>query len=192
MRYRKSLGLLAVAVAASLMFAANASATTLTTPTGTASTSTIHWVSAGGHYKLANAQATVECSATEEWTVTSHGSGVTVAGPITHATYTGCTNGWTVEVTSAGTFQIHWLSGYNGRITSSGKKGRWTLHTIFGDIVCEYGTNNTTIGTVTGGNPATIHVEGSMPFEGGSGLCGSGSASISGSLVSTDAVYVDQ
>jgi hypothetical protein len=192
MRSMKMLGLLVVVAAALMAFTASASATTVTTPTGTVATSTIHWVNTGGHWVAANAQGTVRCSATEVWTVTNHGAGVTVAGSISHATYTGCTDGWTVEVVSAGSFQIHWTSGYNGRVTSSGKRGRWILHTIFGDIECEYGTENTTIGTFTGGSPATIDIEGSMPFVKGSALCGSGAASISGTLVATDAVYIDQ
>jgi hypothetical protein len=41
------------------------------------------------------------------------------------------------------------------------------LHTIFGDISCEYGTVETDLGALTGGNPATLDIAAVIPFIGG-------------------------
>jgi hypothetical protein len=190
MKYVKILGLLAVAAAALMAFAASASATTVTTGTGGETTPTIHAVSEG-HAILENPNANIECASTVEGTVTSHGTGVTTVGHITSLTFTGCTSGWTVTVNSPGSLEIHWTSGYDGTLTSSGATITAVLHTIFGDITCRYVTNATHIGTVTGGNPATLHIEGSIPFHSGSGFCGEGASRWTGSYTTTSALYVD-
>jgi hypothetical protein len=194
MKYVKILGLLAVAAAALMAFAASASATTVTTETvGGAidTTPTIHAVSEG-HAVLENSFANIECASTVEGTVSSHGSGVTTVGGISTLTFTGCTNGWTVTVNAPGSLEIHWTSGSNGTLTSSGATVTAVLHTFFGDVTCRYSTNNTHIGTVTGGSPsATLHIEGSIPFHSGGGLCGEGASRWTGSYTTTRPLVVD-
>ena len=198
MKYVKILGLLAVAAAALMAFAASASATTVTTTTGgAAATPTIHAVSeekavAGTtHVLLHNEAATIQCNSTTEGTVESHGSGVTAKGLLSALTFTNCTEGWTVEVVSRGSLEIHWTSGHNGTLTSSGATVKATLHLgIFGTVECNYLTANTDVGTVTGGNPATLHIEASIPKESGSALCGGGNAAWTGAYKTTSALYI--
>jgi hypothetical protein len=192
MKYVKILGLLAVAAAALMAFAASASATTVTSPTGSKTTPTIHAVSEGGHVVLANSNANIECASTVEGTVESHGEGVTARGRITALTFSSCTNGWTVTVDNLGGLEAHWTSGYNGTVTSSETTVSATLHTIFGTIHCRYLTSNTDIGTLTGGNPATLDISASIPFHSGGGLCGSGNSAWSGKYLLTGTFYLDK
>jgi hypothetical protein len=194
MKYVKILGLLAVAAAALMAFAASASATTVTTETAGGaidSTPIIHAVNEGGHVSLANTTANIECSSTVEGEVESHGSGVTAGGKISILEFTGCTNGWTVKVEANGSLEVHYTSGSNGTLTSSGATVTAILHTLFGDITCRYSTNNTHIGTLTGGSPGTLHITGSIPFHSGGGLCGTGNSQWSGNYVTTLPLFVD-
>jgi hypothetical protein len=190
MRYTKILGLLAVAAAALMAFAGTASATTITSPTGTLATPTIHLPSEG-HVTLANSNSNLECAWTIEGAIASHGSGLTAQVKISNFSITGCTGGWTFTANTLGTLEIHWTSGYNGTVTWTGTTIIGVLHTIFGDITCRYLPNSTDFGTLTGGNPATIDITASLPFHSGGGLCGSGASQLSGSLVTTSALYVD-
>jgi hypothetical protein len=194
MKYVKILGLLAVAAAALMAFAGTASATYVTTTTGGATAEPIiHAVNEGGHVTLANSNSNIECSSTVEGKVESHKVGkasTPASGKISTLEFTGCTGGWTVAVEAKGELSITSTSGHNGTLTSSGSTVTATLHTFFGDIVCRYLTNGTHIGTVTGGNPATLHIEGSIPFHSGGGLCGSGTAQWTGNYVTTSALYI--
>jgi len=188
MKYIKILGLLAVAAAALMAFAGSASATTVTTTTGgAAATPKIHGVNEGGHVVLANSIANIECSSTYESSVESHGAGVTDKGVFIAWLFTGCTNEWHVTIIALGSFETHWISGHNGVVTIS---GLLFSATRFG-VTCNYETKNTSIGTVTGGSPATLDVSASIPIAAGSSfLCGSGNAKFSGSYVTTSALYV--
>jgi len=188
MRHSKKIGLLAVVAAATLAFAASASATVVTTTTGgEVETPTIHAVSENGHVTLANSIANIECSSTAEGKVESHGEEAPATGKISSLTFTGCTNGWHVTANAPGSLSVNWTSGYNGDLYSSGAN---VSTTRFG-VTCNYETNNTTIGTVSGGNPATLNIEGNIPIAAGSSfLCGSGNAKWSGSYVTTAALFV--
>jgi hypothetical protein len=190
MKYAKILGLLAVAAAALMAFAASASATTVTSPTGTIATPTIHAVNEGGHVKLANPVANIECSSTVEGKVETHGTTETAEGAITTLDFTGCTNNWVVTTISPGTLIAHWTSGYNGILTSNGAK----VKTVRLGLTCVYETKNTEIGTITGGNPATLDITAKIPINEAesSKLCGTGTAAWSGSYVTTSALYLDQ
>lgn len=191
MRHLKMLGLLAVAAAALMALAVSASATSVTTTTGgTASTPTFHAVNEGGHVSLANTIANIECNWTVEGTVTSHGAGKAAAGHLSTLSITNCTNGWTYIANANGTFSVTWTSGHNGTVSSTGATITGIRHTIFGTVECRYQTSSTHLGTLTGGNPATLHISASLPFHSGGGLCGSGSSQLSGSLVTTNALYV--
>jgi hypothetical protein len=180
-----------VAAAITMAFAAAASATVVTTSTGgSAATPTIHAAGEGGHVVLDNPIANIECSSTLEWKVESHGESVTAKGNLSSLSFTGCTNNWTVTINAAGSLEAHWISGHNGTLTSNGTTLTAIRHTIFGTIECRYATSNTDIGTLTGGNPATFHIEAKIPVHGGSGLCGSGTASWTGKYVATTAAYI--
>ena len=189
MKYVKILGLLAVAAAALMAFAGTASATTVATSTGgAAATPTIHAVNSGGHVKLANPIANIECSSTVEGKVESHGAGVTAKGNITTLNFTGCTNSWHVTATVNGSLEVHYTSGHNGLLTSNGAK----VDTTRLGVTCVYETKNTSIGTVTGGAPAKLAISASIPINSteSSGLCGSGNAAWSGSYETTSALYI--
>jgi hypothetical protein len=185
MRYVKTLGLLGVAAAALMAFAGSASATTLTSPTGTTYTGTIKAASepdavAGtNHVLLHNETADIECNSTVEGKVEKHGAGKAVSGKISKLVFNNCTEGWTVHVVSGGELSVTSDGGYNGTLFSTGATVEATS-SFFG-ITCRYRTNNTHIGTLTGGTPATLKISASIPFHGGSFFCGGENAAWTGS-----------
>jgi len=72
-----------------------------------------------------------------------------------------------------GGLEIHWIEGtHNGLLTSSHANITENCNTSFGKMHCIFVTNNEKIGTVTGGNPASIDIE-SFPVTQAStsGLC---------------------
>jgi len=191
MKYVKILGLLAVAAAAMMAFAGTASATYVTSTTGGAtSEAPIHAINEGGHVVLANSIANIECASTSEGKVESDKVGdakVAATGILTKLEFTGCTNSWHVTVNNAGTLSVNWSAGHDGLATSNEAN---VTTTRFG-VTCNYETSNTPIGTVTGGNPATLDINASIPIAAGSSfLCGSGNAKWSGSYVTTAALYI--
>ncbi len=188
MKYVKILCLLAVGAAAMTAFAASASADTwtTTTPSGTVETPTVHWVNEGGHVTLANPIANISCSLTIEKTVTTHEKGKPVVAHLNALIPNGCTNSWHVTTITAGTVSAE---ASNGEVKSSGAK----VDTTRLGVTCVYETSNTKIGTITGGSPATLHIEASIPINTGesSGLCGTGNAKWEGDLVSTTPLHTD-
>jgi hypothetical protein len=194
MKYAKMLGLLAVAAAAFMALVGTASATTLTSPTGTTFTGSIHAVSENGHVKLHSPLSTIECNSTVQGEVKTHGSGVTASGPITSLLFTECTNENTVTVKKAGTLEVHWTSGYNGTLTSSGAEIEVYSHSFGGS--CIYTTNATDIGTITGGTEATLDIDSAaIPRTGGSlgFFCGSSGEWTGNYKVTTPhTLYVDK
>jgi len=189
MKHLRTPAVLAFGLVALMALAATAAATTVTSTTGGAGgTPSGHAVNEGGHITMANAVANISCASTIEGNIESHGSGVTAAGKNTKIEFTGCTNSWHVTTTSAGSLEVHWTSGHNGLVTSTGTK----IDSTRLGVTCVYQTNATTMGTMIGGNPATIKLEGSIPINTGesSGLCGSSSSKIEGSYSSTSAGYV--
>jgi len=74
-----------------------------------------------------------------------------------------------------------------GTVSSTGMK----ITATRAGLSCVYETNNTPIGTLTGGNPATLNLSGSIPRVGGSFLCGGSTAALTGSLVSTSTLKID-
>jgi hypothetical protein len=190
MKFVKIFALLAVSAAAMMAFAATASATTVTSPTGTklANGSTIKATSEG-HVTLHNGIANISCNSTVEGTITANGTtGAPASGPISSLIFgtkatEGCTNDWVVHVTTPGTLSITHIAGTeNGTLVSTGAT---VVTTRFG-IECKYQTNNTTIGTVTGGSPhATLDITAAIPRHGGSFLCGGATANWTGAYTVT-------
>lgn len=180
MKYFQMFGLLAVVAAALMAFASMAFATSVTTVTGgAAATPTIRAETTGGPVVLHTSLfATLECNGTAEGNVEAHGQGEAVWGRIRSLTLTNCTSpGISVTVTSpinvAGSLSVTWTSGYNGILTSTGAQISMYSHTYGG--TCVYTTNNTKIGTVTGGSPAILDIEAAaIPRTGGTlgSFCG--------------------
>jgi hypothetical protein len=189
MKHLKILGLAAVAAMGLLSLVGTAAATTLTSPTGTVYTGTLKAQNENGHATFHNPVARIECNVGLEGSIGQHGVGVTAAGNVSSLTFTNCTNSWHKTTNVGGTLEIHSTGGYNGTVTSTGAT---FTSTRFG-IECRYVTNQTDIGTLTGGSPATIHIKASIPFHSGSTFCGSGATPLTGSIAVTSptSLYVD-
>jgi hypothetical protein len=194
MKYVKSLGLAAVAVAALMaMFATgSASATVLCKvnirpcptpnedyPAGTE----IHAsIAAGGGLAIRDTESNVliTCSeSTLKGKTTNTGGilGVPVEGKIETLSFNGaggteCTS--PIKVLKTGGFDIEYIPGTNTRGTLTLKETQITA-VLFGGVSCTYGAASVVdAGTVTGtslGTPATIDFSGVLPKEAGSFLC---------------------
>jgi hypothetical protein len=186
MKQRRISILAGFAAVAMLTMAGSSSATTVTS-TGGATTGNIQGYSIG-HATLHNSIVSISCSVTLEGSVESHGSGVTAEGKATTVNISECTNEWVVDTVTKGTITVHWTSGNNGILTSSGT----TAVATRAGLSCAYATSNTTVGTVTGGNPATLKLEMSVPRHGGSFLCGGSTATLTGTGQSIGPVFIDQ
>ncbi|HET7418630.1 MAG TPA: hypothetical protein VFJ61_13490 [Solirubrobacterales bacterium] len=170
MKYAKFLALAATALAALMAFAGVASATTLTSPAGTTFTGTLKASSSNATLTNSSTIGTIKCAKSEvEGNVTKHGTGVTVFGDITKLTFTECTGGEPTDpVAKPGTLELHYTSGSNGTVTSSGAEV--IIHkTLVG--TCVFKTNNTDIGQFTGGTPAKLDIEGVIPQESSNFFC---------------------
>ncbi|HEY8501410.1 MAG TPA: hypothetical protein VIL21_01885 [Solirubrobacterales bacterium] len=161
MKYVKMLGLLAVAAAAMMAFAGTASATVLKSE-GSTYTGTIHGESEGK--TTLHGPADISCEkSTVAGPVETHGAGVTVEGNISTLDFSECNAH--VTVVSAGRLSVHAITPTgNGTLTSNGAK---ITVQITNFISCEYETQNTHIGTVTGssnlgGKTATMHIDSSL------------------------------
>jgi hypothetical protein len=183
MKYVKMLGI-AVGVAAVLMAlggAGTASATVLCKnnestsscnenyPSGTEFKSSL---STGTKTILKTEFKTVECSKSTVSGKTETGGSATetVKGPLEALTFEECN--CEVKVLKKGTLEIHWISGgTNGTVTETGAEVTVNCSTIFGNVHCIYVTENTDLGTLTGGNPASLDVNASIPRLTTNALC---------------------
>jgi len=172
MRYIKMLGLAAVAAAALMAFvgASTASATVLcktTTngaptcpanqayPAGTA----VHAVSETK--PVLTSFINVECAeATVQGTTDIEGEkGKPVTGKVSELKFIEPCN-CAVKVLKNGSLSISWLSATNnGSLSSSGAEVTIECNTIFGKVHCIYETSSTPLGTLTGGEEATMDIE---------------------------------
>ncbi len=180
MKYVKMLGLAAVAAAALMAFvgASTASATVLCKvegeKAGTATTGTkcpaekaypkgtvIHAVNTstaileGEPFNIECKKSTVQGETTNEGSATE-----TVDGPITVLTFEECGPS-TVTVLKKGTLEVHWINNedkgsHDGTLTANGQEVTTETSTIFGKVHCIFVTENTDLGTLKGGNPATF------------------------------------
>lgn len=193
MKQLKILATLAVAASALLALTATASADVATSPTGTVYTSTIK-AEAEGHVSYDNPIAKIECASSLQGTITTHGTGKTVGATVTTLTFGSpvgtCTDEWHFTVVSGGTLSFHGVTGtYNSDVFWTGT----TLESTRFGITCRYATSNTTIGTLTGGSPATLDISAAIPFHSGSLFCGSGNTAWTGSykVTSPSSLYFD-
>lgn len=157
-------------IAALVLSASSASATTLTSPTGTKATPTIKAASEG-HIRvdLPGTFPKLECSSAFEASVESHGEEVPAAAKLIALSFSECTNTWHVTVLSLGKLEIKWTSNYDGTVLSTGA----TIQATHSGVNCRFSTNETTLGTIKGGSPATIELGGAVTLHSGSFLCGS-------------------
>jgi hypothetical protein len=195
MKHWKIFGVAAAAITLAPALASTASATTLTGPSGE-TTPTLHLISeedttpGTNHVTFHNAIANTECESTITGAVTTHGANVTTSGHISALSFYNCTGGWVADIANNGTFEVHMTStaGHGvGTVTWSG--GTW-ITTRFG-VSCGYRTENTHIGTLTGGNPATLRLEASIPRHSGSFLCGGSNIAWTGAFATTSTLKID-
>jgi hypothetical protein len=191
MSYAKSGVVAFLAAVALLTLSPVASATVFTSPAVTVKGES------EGTVLLSGETISVSCSsASLEGSLEQFGPGITALGTVTNLSFTGCTQH--IVVIANGKMELHATSGGNGTLTSTGATVTIQFTTIFGNVHCNFATNNTDIGTLTGstttGSTATVHMKSvSIPVEAGSNfLCGS-NASLSGSfrITSPDSVDVD-
>jgi hypothetical protein len=186
---KSSVALVSIAVLWGL--ADGAAAAVLTSPTGTVSTPTIS-AETEGHATLHNPIAKIECQWAFEGTTQSHGKGNPAVVTLPNMAPTNCTNSWHVTVVTPGSLSITNTSGYNGTVTWSG--GTITA-TRFG-VTCNYSTNDTHLGVISGGSPAKITIQGAIPVEkeSSSAFCGADPTQMTGSykLTSPSSLFVDK
>ncbi|HET7509273.1 MAG TPA: hypothetical protein VFJ65_03395 [Solirubrobacterales bacterium] len=179
MRYFKTLGIAIVATAALTGFVGvgAASATVLckveptggntgtkgtTCPEGSAypSGTEIHAV-VNGSVTFENPFKTLECKKST-WTAATKqegGASETVSATVGALTFGECS--CELKTITPGTFEFHWVPDtLNGTATSSGAEFTSTCSTIFGIVHCIFVSNATDLGTLTGGYPAALDIEG--------------------------------
>jgi hypothetical protein len=188
MKYLKMLGLAAVAAMALTAFlgASSASATVLCTttpPTGTPCGTGWHVdeldlsIPAGGSVELSSTGGAFEATCTVATTkVTKDVTGsstTTAAGIVEKGELTwgpvgnGCTN--TTDTVHGGTLEIHWISGTdNGTVTAK----EFEVTVVLAGVSCTFGVGaGQSIGDLTGGAPAVMHVNTVVNKTAGSFLC---------------------
>ena len=111
------------------------------------------------------------------------GAGATATGSLTTLTFSGC--GCTTSVLSKGSLEVHYTSAGDGSVT--GKGTELTFKCVEPNVSCKYGTGTgVTLGTVTGGEPATLKIEASLPF-----ISGDSSSFVCGSTATFTATYAE-
>jgi hypothetical protein len=189
MKHLKTLGLAALAAAALMAFvgASSASATVLcktkvnakgNCPKGWGYSGEIHAVSEIEKPALTGELMNIECKeSTVSWN-TTEGTAVsteTPNGAITALVLTTCNCEFIVV--EKGSVEIHAKDDLgNGTVTATGTRITTNCSTIFGKVHCEYRTNGTDLGTLTGssttGETATIDMTANIPIVKTDSLCG--------------------
>jgi len=177
----KMLGLAAVAaVALMALVGSTASATVLckaaegeTCATGSAypeKTTIEAKLVAGTKAKLVTTFKTIECSKSSVKGETSAEEAEPLTGPEGTLTFEECN--CEVKVLKVGKLStVHIAGTNNGTLSSTGNESTVTCSTIFGSVHCIYATENTDVGTLTGGNPAKLKAEAVIPRLTTNGLC---------------------
>ncbi|HET7509943.1 MAG TPA: hypothetical protein VFJ65_06810 [Solirubrobacterales bacterium] len=125
-----------------------------------------------GNAKITTTFKNVECGkSTIEATILGEGGATeTIRAEVSVFSFEECN--CEVKTLEKGTLEIHYTSGTNGMLTSNEAEFTVTCSTIFGNVHCIYVTANTSLGTITGGSPATVDVEGAnIPRASTSALC---------------------
>jgi hypothetical protein len=160
MKHVKILGLAAIAAMALMaLVASSASATSLTSPAGKklpANTVIESTLKPGSNAILEDTSGSTldSCSGSTVSGKTSAESGTPLSGNIETLDWSGCTAEATTTLVN-GALSIEGTGGGNGTLSGSGS--RVTVK-VFG-VSCVYGTGTgTTLGTVTGGEPAAVDI----------------------------------
>jgi hypothetical protein len=181
MKIIKMFGLAAIAAAAlmAVVGVGSASATRLTAPDGTfapAGTLITAEVEVGTSVILHPPFGDIICEKSHVEGKTSNAGSTTetVKGTISTLSFTSCNA--TVTVLKPGSLEIHWISGNDGTVTSSGTE----VTVEFFGTHCIFATSNTDIGTLTGATTtktehATFDISATIPRTGGrsGAFCGS-------------------
>ncbi len=162
--------------------------TSLTAPTGTVATPTIN-AESEGHVGIDHPLATFECQWGFQGETKSHAGGSAVVS-LTSLTTSSCTDSWHATTVTPGKLEISGTSGYDATVIWSDG----TIETTRLGTTCRYKSANTHLGTLTSGSPATIHIEGTLPFHSGSALCGEEAHPLTGSfkVTSPTSLFADQ
>jgi hypothetical protein len=183
MRHLKMLGLAMVAAAALMAFlgGGSASATVLCKTNIESGCAASGWAyssgteinaSLEGSFIVSNTSGSVENTCTEvsnNGSTTNAGSAtITVIWTITSWSISNCAQ-TTVVTLAHTTIELHWIPGRNARLTVRG----FRFHMILFGVKCAYGfgEGGVELGTLTGGNPATMDVNAVIPKVEGSFLC---------------------
>jgi hypothetical protein len=182
MRYIKMLGLAVVASAAlvALIGAGTASATAFCQVEGSgglcpgeaysAGQEIDAALSSGTKVKLKTEVATVECSESTIKGETSSEEGTPLSGPVSTLSFGSCN--CEVKVLKTGTISTEWIAGTNnGTPRLTGSEITTSCSTVFGNVHCLYKTENTDLGALTGGSPATLDLNTEIPRLATSFLC---------------------
>jgi len=185
MKYVKTLGLGAIAAAALMAFvgASTASATVLCSvqptegsPATKGTVCPANFAYLAGTEIHATAEEHIVLTTGSEFTeiTCKHGTLLgdtenegsateTVKIKVTKTTWEECStpNGsCTVTTLKPGVLEVHWIADtYNGTLTANGKEITTSCNSIFGNIHCIFKFESEDLGTITGGNPATIDKE---------------------------------
>lgn len=172
MKYVKMIGLLAVAAAALMAFAGPASAK-LTSPSGTTYGGTIH--ATAGTTSL-DGSIDVTCTSS---TVTGTVSSGSTSGPVSSLSFSGCGKDTVTVLGSPSHGNAGTLAISGGSVFSSEAEVTVQLHrSVLGFPItthCVYVTNNTNVGTFTGGSPAKLDIDSAqipVDEEQSDGACG--------------------
>ncbi|MGN6275323.1 MAG: hypothetical protein ACTHNP_05235 [Solirubrobacterales bacterium] len=102
-------------------------------------------------------------------TANTGSSSETIAWSLSVFTSSTCTH--TTDTIANGSLEVHWISGgTEGTVTV---KGTQATKVILGGTSCTYGAGaeGVDLGKLTGGSPATLHVETALPKLAGSFIC---------------------
>lgn len=190
MRCLKTFGLAAAALTASLALASTASATQITSPSGTVYTSEIAAQAGATEFNTPATGDKISCEKSAlAGKIEQHGTSVTAKGKLTSVSLSICAGG-TITVLALGTLEFHTEgpgSNGNGTVTSTGLK---LTTTDLAGLMCEYTTNNTHMGSATGGTPGVFMFHAHIPLSGGGLLCGSEAELISKYTVTTPSTFL--
>jgi hypothetical protein len=169
MKYLKLLGIVAVVASAftALVGASAASATVLYSGGSKVAVGT-KFEATGTNVVWKMGFATMECNHSElDGRTSNQGSATeTVEGNIDLLSFRECN--LTVDVLKKGKLVLHYTSGSNATVTSEGKE----VTVAWSGVSCTYGTPTaTSIGTLSGGNPAKLNASASLIKISGGFLC---------------------
>ncbi len=173
MKHLKMFGLAALAAALMAFVAVGtASATIIENGGGKLATGALITAESEGTTELHPPIGSINCKKSHVEGKTSNeggGTGVNVTGNIEALSFSECNA--TVTVLQKGTLSIAWTSGSNGTLSGTGQQ----VTVVYLGFHCIFSTNNTKLGTVTGGTTATLDIEATIPRTGGSSgaFCGS-------------------